>query len=343
MRNVTIKDVAACAGVSAACVSRVLRGSGYVSEEKRKRVLDAVQQLGYRSLVEQPAVLRENTGARFIALFTLNNSHPLFCRISENISRIACAEKCYTATIYVHAGMTGEELKEQMEDLLQLGARGFIFNALSDAIDFFPIRKYLQSLSVPLVMIERTADIFNISKILINAREALFLAVQHLARNNHKNILFIGPEPITSVEKSRYEGFLYGLEAFDLSGGAAYFPVPRYSALEGENAMTEYLKEHPLPDAIVAADEILLGVMRYFSGKGICVPEDVSLIGLDNTFSTHTIPPVTTLAFPEKQMGSIAVDMILHGDSDSEVHTAREVRLSPYLIERASVCCRSQE
>ena len=187
-------------------------------------------------------------------------------------------------------------------------------------------------------MMERTADIYSVNKVLINARESLFLAVKHLAENGHRRIVMFNPETSTGVEKSRKDGFLVSAEMFGLQDQASFFATKWYTPEDGYAAVRNYLALNELPSAIIAADSLMVGILQYFYEHNIHVPDDVSLLGLDNTFSGLTSPRLTTVAFPEKQMCETAIELILNVSTDGKtMRTAREISLSPYLIERDSV------
>lgn len=336
MKHITIEDVARYSNVSIATVNRMIRSSGYVSKEKREQIEAAIAALGYVSRSNaRRTVLPE---AKLIAHFTRGNTHPLFSRLSEGISRVANKYGYFVITLHVEDSSTARDIAKTIDTLLPYNIQGIILNSLADVIDFLPIHKYLQSLPVPLVMVERTADIYNVNKVLINAREALFLAVRHLKGKGHRNIVFFNTQTNASVEKSRIEGFYMAAESFGIRDSVTYIPTPNYNSDDGYEAIGRYLESSPLPGAIIAADSLLVGMLQYFYQRGIHVPQDVSMIGLDDTFSLYTSPKLTTIAFPEKQMSETAIDLILkQGPQDKEMSTAREILLSPYLIERDSV------
>jgi LacI family transcriptional regulator len=244
----------------------------------------------------------------------------------------------FVITLHVEDINNAKDIAKMIDTLLSYNIKGIILNSLADVIDFLPIHKYLQSLPVPLVMVERTADIYNVNKVLINAREAMCLAVRYLVGKGHRNIVFSNTQTNTSVEKSRIEGFFQAAESFVIRYSVTYVPTPTYNSGDGYEAIGQYLESNPLPGAIIAADSLLVGMMQHFYQRGIHVPQDVSMIGLDDTFSLVTSPKLTTIAFPEKQMSETAIDLILkHDTQDKEMSTAREILLSPYLIERDSV------
>lgn len=333
MKNVTIKDIAKSTGFSVATVNRAIRDSGYVSQEKRALIKEAILQMGYVPKREQS----ERKDSAIIAHFTRSNNHPLFSRLSEEIARVAMLNGYYVTNIYVENNTCAEAIVRQIDTLLSVGVKGVIFNSLADEIDFVSIRNYLRALPIPFIMMERTADVYNVNKVLINAQETLFLAVKHLANKNHREIVLFNPERNVSVEKKRIDGFFMAAETFGIRQSVSYYPTLWYAIEDGYAAMDKYLATHKMPTAVIAADSLMVGILQFFYERGIRVPTDVSLVGMDNTFSSLTSPKLSSVAFPEKQMCETAIDMILNAPSDNHaVSTAREVSLSPYLIDRHS-------
>ena len=335
MSKVKLLDIAQECGVSTATVLRVVRNNGYVSAEKRRQIEEAISRLGYVPKQTNRTAVLQN--AKIIAHFLHENAHPLFGRLSDGIGKIAMENGYFIITQHVDAAFSAAQIARVIDKLRAYNISGVIINSLADIIDFMPIRRYLQTLPIPVVMIERVADIFNINKVHINAQEGLLLAVQYLVDHGHRRITFFNEKSNSPVERSRIEGFLNAAEAFELGEDAVFVPTASYRFDEGYAAIRDYLRDRPLPTAMIASDSLLVGVLQYLYDHDICVPRDVSLVGLDDTFANVLSPKLSTIAFPEKEMCEMAVNLILDQSGKKEGSSAKQILLSPTLVKRQSV------
>jgi len=228
MSRVKLQDIAQECGVSTATVLRVVRNNGYVSAQKRQQIEQAIARLGYVPKQTNRTAILPN--AKIIAHFLHENAHPLFGRLSDGIGRFATENGYSIITQHIDARFSAIQITHLIDKLRAYNISGVILNSLADIVDFMPIRRYLQTLPFPVVMIERVADIFNISKVLINAQEGLFWAVQHLVARGHRRIAFFNRGGDNPVERGRVEGFLRAVDAYNLG----------YAIVVRENAVASF-------------------------------------------------------------------------------------------------------
>jgi LacI family transcriptional regulator len=335
VKKVRLQDIAELANVSAATVSRVVRGSGYVSQDKRDAVEKVMLSLGY--VPSESTAPDVSPSSKVIGLLTQDaTSNILFPRLADGVNHVALANGYNVVVANVTAEVNSIQITSFINAFRNLGAIGIIFNALGDQLDFLSIRKFLANLPIPVVMIERAPDIFGINKVLINAREGLFLVVRHLTRHGHKKIAYVGPEiPGREVEGARLNGFRSACEVLGCAETAVFIPTADYRVEDGYRAVHAYLEAHECPTAIVGADELLVGVGRCLYERGLRVPQNVSLVGLDDTLTRFGIPALTSLAFPEKEIAENAVNIILEAQKGKVM--PKTILLSPNLVERDSV------
>jgi LacI family transcriptional regulator len=335
VKKVRLQDIAELANVSAATVSRVVRDSGYVSQEKRRAVEKAMLTLGYVPAENTPPDVAPSS--KVIGLLTQDaTANILFPRLADSVNHVALANGYNVIVVNVTDEVNSIQLTSYVNTLRSLNACGVIFNALGDRFDFMAIRKFIANLPIPIVMIERAPDIFGVNKVLINAREGLFLVVQHLTRHGHRRIAFLGPDiPGREVETARINGFKSACEVLNCAETGVFLPVPDYGMAEGYRAIQGYLETNECPTAIIGADELLVGVGRFLYERGLRVPQHVSLVGLDDTLTRFSVPPLTSLAFPEREIAENAVNIILEAQKGKVM--PKTILLSPNLVERASV------
>jgi LacI family transcriptional regulator len=339
MSGVTLQDIARECGVSTATVLRAVRHKGYVSAEKRHQIEQTAARLGYI-----PRQTRRTTilpDAKLIAHFLHENAHPLFGRLSDGIGRVAMENGYAVITQHIDTRFNAVQIAHMIDKLRSYNISGVIMNSLADIVDFMPIRRYLQDLPFPVVMIERVADIFNISKVLINAREGLFLAVKHLVSQGHRRIAFFNREADHPVERDRVEGFRRAAAAYGLGSEAVLVPTEDYRFTDGYNALQAHMINQPRPTAIIASDSLLVGMLQYLYQHAVHVPRDMSLVGIDDTFAKVLAPRLSSIAFPEKEMCETAVRLILEQSGKKEGVSAKQILLSPTLVHRQSVAAPS--
>lgn len=335
MKKIRLQDIAKKANVSAATVSRVVRSSGYVSQDKRRVVEEAMLSLGY--VPTESTVPEVVPAVKVIGLLTQDTTaNILFSRLADSVNHVALANGYNIVSISMNGSEDAIQLTSYIKTFRTFNACGVIFNALGEDFDFMSIRNFIMNLPIPVVMIERAPDIFGINKVLINAREGIFLAVQYMVRHGHKRIAFLGPEYAgREVEITRIIGFKSACESLNCAATSVHIPVSCYRADEGYRAIKAYCEGHGFPTAIVGADELLVGVGRYLYERGIRVPEQVSLMGLDDTLTRFSVPALTSLAFPEHEIAESAVNIILEAQKGKGL--PKTILLSPSLVERDSV------
>lgn len=334
MGKVRLQDVARDAGVSVATATRVIRQSGYVSDEKRQRVEASVVKLGY--IIPAPQSRQPLPKAQIIGhLIRGTQTNLLFARLADSVNTIALSHGYHVITVTVDASYDAHRIIDTVNALRGYRAQGIIISSLGNAMDYSPMQSFLTNLTLPIVMVERIADLMGIHKVVLNAREGLFLATEHLLTHGHRRIAYMAPDWPVEVEQSRLRGYR---EAMRSCAGAweTFLPCNDYSMQTGYHTVEAYLRDNPLPTALIAADMLLSGAQQYLYAEGFRVPRDISLVGTDDTLAQYFAPPLTSLAFPEHDMARTAIEIILDAAQSPEM-SPRTVLLSPRLKERGSV------
>lgn len=332
MSKARIQDIAQAAGVSPATVTRVLRGNGYASPEKRELVLSAARSLGYdfTQHCEKNAVPQ-------VLIFS-HPSHAAKNWLFSNILETICCEiqklGWYCLTCYVQNGNT-DEIIRFIEATRHMNLKGIIFNCLDFPENLPSFRSLLNTLSTPVVMIERFPDVFGVDKIMINAKEAVFLAVRHLYRQGHRKIAFFSPENTREVERSRIEGFKSAVSTMELDADAHFLPIRSYSPKNGKEAIAAYIEAYGMPTAVITADPVMVGISQYLYENHLRIPEDISLLGLDDSIASIMIPSLTSVAFPVTEIARNTIQLLTQDKEENGL--SKTISLSTYLIERDTV------
>ncbi|MDR0403376.1 MAG: LacI family transcriptional regulator [Treponema sp.] len=336
MAAVLIKDVALHAGVSLATITRVVNKQGYVSAETRKRVENSIETLGYVPNHMARALKNNRTGV-IGNMMSLEADNPFCAKISLALKNAAAEYSYQILPVYSEEDKHREE--HLIRELVGRMVEGIIFTGIIKSNR--KVIKTVLSGHRPIVMIERPLNIPGTDKILIDDFSGAALAARRFLEFGHRVCGFIGRDTATgTVEAKRFDGFKQTLEENGLSlpGKNAGF-VQGYGAKFAYDAMEKIIKKagKNLPTAFfITSDVLVCGAMQYLYQAGLRVPEDISIIGNDNTLSVLCSPPVTTIAIPYEEIGRTALSMLWER-REQHRGTDRTVTLKPFLLERESV------
>ncbi|MFF5986801.1 LacI family DNA-binding transcriptional regulator [Prauserella flavalba] len=332
--SVTIRDVAARAGVSKSTVSKYLTSTPYVSADARERIERAVAELGYRPNGSARALVGGRS--RFVGVLVPSIANPYQADLLAGIERAAAPHQL--GTLLAIADNDEPRERELLQGLLKSGADGVIVtSAHAQDAEVQALRRA----GIPVVLAGRHIAAPEIDSVVIDNRQGARLAVDHLVELGHRQIAHI-PGPLTVLDfAQRAEGYRdalreHGLEPLPLLGGDR-LPDPERGR-EAVRALME-LPEAERPTAVFAAvDWIAVGVLAEASKRGIEVPGELSVIGFDNvSFCELTAPSLSTVDAHPERIGQRAVDRladrIASGYRDEP--GSREV-LAPTLVVRSS-------
>lgn len=286
----SIRDVAEIAGVSISTVSRVITGSANVESATKARVEEAIKHTGYRPNLNARS-LRSRSG-QLVGLALPRIVHETFSTI------IYYAEKEANRMGYgLIIGNTEDDPERErafIDDLLSRNVDAIVFSRVSDA-SHLPERARERGL--PIVVIDRGIEHETIPSIETDNYMAGQLVANLFLKGGHRNVATVtGPRNVRLV-RQRDAGFIETLKA----GGVE---VPESHRLEGNfefdmglHAADHFLSLDSLPTAIWSqCDMTAVGLLRRFTEKGVKVPEDVSIVGMDNVpVSKMVLPALTTV------------------------------------------------
>jgi DNA-binding LacI/PurR family transcriptional regulator len=325
-----LAEVAKKVGVSEATVSRVLNGKPGVSDTTRAAVLTALDVLGY----ERPTQLRGER-ARLVGLVVPELGNPIFPALAEVIGG-ALAQRGFTPVL---CALTPGGLSEAdyVEMLLQQQASGVVFEGglYHEADASHEHYQRLIEVRLPVVLVNAAADKLDFPQVSTDDAVAAEQSFAHLHSLGHERIgLVLGPEDhVPSARKlaaARAVAEQAGTEIPDAWVKRSMF------SLEGGQAVTGALIRDGVTGIICASDPLALGVIRAVRRLGLSVPEDVSVVGYDDSgFMTCVNPPLTTVRQPIEAIGRAAV-MLLTGQVEGGTVAAEELLYEPELVVRAS-------
>lgn len=346
---VTLKDVAARAGVSTATVARVIHENGYVSAHARERVFVAIRESGYRLNAVAQGLRRQRT-------MTLGHiihgmlPNPFFAEVSIGVEH-AAAEKGYNVLLFNARDDVSRE-RAGVETLLARRVDAIIFTTALHADN---VRLALEA-DVPAVEVEKPlCD--DAASVVVDNYAGVRAAIMHLLELGHRAIGYIG-EPVAAlpgapdgrvdrVVRERFDGYADALRAAGLPVEESrivlgdYVHDPGWSEVKtGADYMRRLLDQAPDITAVFAASDVLAaGSLQALYERRARVPDQMSLVGFDDTFAKHLAPPLTTVRQPMFEMGakaaSLAIRALSEGPHASPPPPAREW-CSASLIVRSS-------
>ncbi|MFL6056700.1 MAG: LacI family DNA-binding transcriptional regulator [Actinoallomurus sp.] len=329
--SMRLADIAAQAGVSEATVSRVLNGKQGVAPATRQAVVDALDVLGY----ERPARLRPpRTGLIGLIVAELDNPiFPAFAQVIEN----TLALHGYTAVLGALApGGINED--DYTDLLLERGVAGIVFvsGLHADSQADHGRYKRLTDRGLPIVLINGYAEGVDATFVSSDEVGSMELAVAHLAHLGHRRIgLAVGQERFVPVIR-KTEGYRRGMAEHLRVTEVDDWIVNTIFTVEGGEAAAKRLLDRECTAICCGSDMMAIGAIRAVRQRGLRVPEDVSVIGFDDSpLMAYVDPPLTTVRQPVRDMALVAVRSLLDEiQGVGAPHT--ELVFRPELVVRSS-------
>lgn len=334
----TIYDIAAAAGVSPATVSRTLNGnSDSVATDTREHVLKIAAELGY--MTRPPKTPSETVNHVHVIIPDLIN--PFY---SALIAGLESALRSYGLHMLLH--VTNGSLRSEIDILSSISQKSHVNVIIAPATNEVDHISALVDQRHEVVMIEHTAS-GKYSSIRFNSYQGARMATEYLAKRGARRIAFFSPALTRATRMNVYNGFLDELRNLGLPIEDSLIVLaddnitsaPQYAPDFGAALCDRMIQNtSQLPDAIFCEnDMIAIGVIQCLQKRGIRVPKDVSVMGLDNiALGTMVVPPLTTIDQCTYEMGALAAELIhTHMHTPSRKHV--QLLLEPQLILRESV------
>jgi LacI family transcriptional regulator len=322
--------VARAAGVSTATVSHVINDTKYVTDDTRKRVLDAIERCEYHpnAYARSLASGRSN----MLGLLVSDISNPFFPEVIKAMEA-AAYERGYNV-ILLNTDYDPERAAEYVRRLNELKMAGVaLMTSELDSTLFHEIAR--RQISVVFDNTDLAGE--HMSNICVDYAAGINAAVRHLVSLGHRRIAHIaGSSRIPSglIRRDAFRDFI-ARHLPDEPPPAIYEGDFRLDG--GRRAASEMLAAPELPTAVIAANDMMaLGAMREFRKAGLSIPGDISVVGFDDiAFAALAEPPLTTVCSPQVEIGRRVVEALVNMIERPE-QPGVEVRIPTYLITRDS-------
>jgi DNA-binding LacI/PurR family transcriptional regulator len=327
-----IRTVAALAKVSIATVSRTINRSPAVSDRLSKRVWQAIEQLNYfpnthaRSLV--------SGRSRILGIIVENITNPFFPELIQSFEEIAVAHgyEILVSSSNSDPAVLTSCVRRMLERKVE-GVAVLSFGAEEPVLDQLAHR------DIPMVLAEFRLDDPKVSTILLDYRTGIRAAIGHLVDLGHSKIAFLaGPHKLHSA-LTRENDFRAAMQDAGLATQKKWIIECDHTLKGGVAGFARLQALGARPTAIVCSNDMTaIGVLRAAYTDGLRVPDDVSVIGLDDIdFAEFTLPPLTTIRLSRADLARAAFEALRQQAEDSgNPKLQREFLVSTNLVVRGS-------
>ena len=335
---VTIKDVAALAGVSPSTVSRTCKNNPSISEETKERVRKAMAELGYEPNFQASNLASQNSRTIGIILPASAKEvyeNSFYLEAIQGISHY-CNGRQYMTTI-----VTGQDEAEILNAVRSLSRSGkvdgfiILYSKKED-----PVIDYLFNEGLLYILIGKATQYTNQTIYIDNdnllaGREA----TEYLYQLGHRRIAYLGSDSSLMFSADRKAGYQLALASHQLPVRPEYCVEVKNVSENNEEAIRGLLMQKDRPTAILVSDDILaVSLERVCLENHLAIPEDLSIISFNNSlFARLTSPQLTSIDIGAGQLGSEAASQIINHIENPNL-LATKIIVPHHLIERDSCC-----
>lgn len=332
MDKPSLRDIAKQANVSVGTVSNVLNRPAQVSEEKRARVRDAIDMLGF---VPNAQMKNGKRDTKAIGLILPLSDNPFYTELAQGVE-----DAVAKGGLSVLMGYSREDESIEfriMSSMVEAGFKGIIVTPVGPRNQVF--EKYIEK-NIRVGYISQTDDEPEQCSVSIDQVRGGYIGLEYLYNLGHRKILWISGPAHHHQSNQRYVGIRQA--ATDLGVELVVMNSPSLDFISGEQMAPKILALPEMPDAIFAGNDALaLGVMNYLLKEGIKIPDQVSILGFDNVaYAESAIIPLSTVSQTPYQLGYTMGEQML-GEIDAKPgHLHQHVVFQPQIVARSSTKAR---
>ena len=339
---ITLKELAAKCGVSIATVSNILNGKSNVSEVTRKRVMEMVEQTGYKPnyMARTLRAHKTNTVGLIIDDISAFSSPQLIEGVLDCLEKQGYKAIIETLRLYSKwnnqpdSDKYAKAVHDSVEEMLSIKVDGILFIAAhAHNIEYFS-----PDIEVPIVIAYAYQTDNNFPTIKIDDFESSYTMTKHLIQKGHKKIAIIGGGASDMHEKDRLQGFEKAMKEAALEVQTNLVETGYWSREGGYNACAKLFEKAQDFTCIFCFNDLMAaGVYDYLYEKGKLPGKDYAVAGFDNReMSDYLTPPLTTMEIPLEEIGRKSAQVLLKKISGTEIKT-NDIKIPCRLIERQSV------
>jgi len=319
-----MKDIAKLAGVSPGTVSNALNDRKGVGKETKSKIIGIAEELGYFS--------NQKKGEDMVIRLILFKKHGYVLSDTQFFSALiaACENECRQRgyELLISQIIHGEQDKEEIFKMINKNKiDGILLLATEmDETDFLNF----ENIHIPIVVLDSYFETKDYDYVLMNNVGGSYGSVKNLIENGHTRIGFLGSSISINNFKYRFNGFIKAIKDFKLCFQEEDRVLVEPTLEGAYRDMKNYLSLHKnnLPTAFFALDDVIaLGAIKAMTEANVKIPQDVSIIGFDDTpFSSLSNPSMTTVKVYTNVMGKLAVRRLLQKiNKEDEVQLKIEI------------------
>ena len=327
----TIEEISKLANVSKATVSRVLNRNGYVSEEKKKKVLEVLKETGYQHPEgpRKPAIGKIHTVGVIISEMT----NPYFLSSFEGIA--AAADQYDIDLIFYNSDRNPEKEIRALKRFKEMKVQGIIIAPTLDFDNFESSKKFSKAMNdtgIPIIFMDATAELDQRDGVFFDNFAGAFHAVDSMIQEGHREIgILTGDRNIKAV-RDRYRGYVKALEANGIKLNQEYILQGNFTREGAYRITKEYLEKGKFPPAVFTSNNFSTeGFVRAVLEKNLVLGRDVHCMAFDKLeqFDMFKLK-YSYLERNPWEMGRIAMELLLERLKNPEILCTRKI--IPYHI-----------
>lgn len=328
---VSSKDVAKHANVSQTTVSRVLNNPNQVNPTTREKVLHSIKELNYRPNSIARSLVNKETMS--IALISERLHNPFFAESTTSIVDFANSKgfsvNVHFADAHDNTNVYQSVLNQQVDGII-----------LSSILLNDPFYDELIQRNIPFIMFNRRhVNLGNFVE--MNNYKAGYIATEYIIQHNHSDIIWIGGNLTTSTFHGRHKGFLDAMKHYQIQVNDSNTIITNTTRLDVHEKIIKAIARKKRPTAIIAAtDSIALYVMDILGRNDYQIPNDISVIGIDNVSYSkhHSIQLSTVGTIDEINIGKLAIQHLIDliNEKNNEIGVIQET-IDVQLFQRGTV------
>ncbi len=334
-RTITIYDIAKEAEVSPSTVSRVLTGSANVRPEKKEKILNLIEKYNFK-----PNALAKglsDTCTKVIGVVAADIRNPFYASTFVACEK-AANERGYKVLLYNSFGLVEKEIaqletlsQQKVDAIIQLGGR--VEDVMTD-LEYAKVAKKI-SAQIPMAVTGKIDGVV-CNRVVINAVEASRMLTEHLIENGHTRIAMVGGQLDNTSTYEKYITYRNILKQNGIPFRSEYIISGTYDHEFGYEGVRKLLELKERPTAIIAINDIsAAGILRRLTECKIRVPEDISVVGYDNSYISELLSPtLTSIDYDYDKLGHKLVDAALASIEGKSVATLQTI--VPKLVVRSS-------
>ncbi len=335
MSRVTLKDVAAQAGVSYQTVSKVLNGQGAVTPETQARIEQAAATLNYRPNVSARNLRNQSSNLIGYAWRKSvdNTPHPVLDQFLYSAVQVVESHQYHLLTFLIGAD-EAMDVSVYEELFARQQVEGFI---LADTNRDDARIAYLKERGIPFVSFGRANDAWDFCWVDVDGRFGIYIVMEHLLQQGHRRIALLSWPEGSQTGDDRVAGYQDGLQTGELPFDPTLLIRSDNSVRAGVEGMNQLLALAERPTAVVCvSDQIAIGAINAAAAAGLTVGSDIAITGYDDIPMAQFLhPPLTTVRQPIAAVGTEVINMLFNQLQGKPI-AQKGVLLRPELIVRAS-------